>query len=187
MGDVTQILTEIRGGDPAASERLLPLVYDELRRLAAQRLAREAPGQTLQPTALVHEAYVRLVTAHSRGVWQSRGHFFAAAAQAMRRILVDKARAKRTLKRGGGKRRLAVEDCPATPERDAVDVLELDRALALLAEKHPRKAALVELRFFSGLSMEQAAEALGVSAATAYREWAYARAWLHREIFGDAG
>lgn len=186
MGEVTQVLTEIQGGDPVATERLLPLVYHELRRLAAQRLAQEAPGQTLQATALVHEAYMRLVTAESRQTWQSRGHFFAAAAQAMRRILVENARARRALKRGGGRLRVEVADCPEPCQDDATDILELDQALAKLSRHDQRKATLVELRFFSGLTMEQAADALGISVATAYREWAYARAWLHREVFGDA-
>lgn len=185
MNDVTRIMKAIQSGDPNAANQLLPLVYDELRRLAAQRLALEKPGQTMQPTALVHEAYLRLVGAEGQRRWDSRGHFFAAAAQAMRRILVENARRRKSLKRGGGRQRLDVElnDC-ASPELDD-DLLALDEALSKLAAKDPRKAKLVELRYFSGLTMEQAAAFLDVSISTAQRDWTYARAWLHRQIASE--
>lgn len=186
MSDVTQILLQIESGDPSATDKLLPLVYDELRRLAAQRLAQEKPGQTLQPTALVHEAFVRLVAAEHQPGWQSRGHFFAAAAKAMRRILVDSARRKKSLKRGGQEQRVEIEVKAQESGGDSVDLLAVDEALARLAVLHERKAQLVELRFFSGLTMEQAAGALGIAIATANRDWAYARAWLYRELSGDA-
>src|SRR4051794_25023284 len=183
MNDVTHILSAIDRGDPQAAEKLLPLVYDELRRLAAQRLAQEKPGQTLQATALVHEAYLRLVGADDPG-WDSRGHFFAAAAEAMRRILVENARRKGRQKRGGALARVDLEEaelaCPLPEE----DLLALDEALARLAAEDPVKARLVELRFFAGLGLEDAAAALGVSAPTAKRYWRYARAWLHREVSG---
>jgi RNA polymerase sigma factor (TIGR02999 family) len=185
MSDVTRILDDIGHGDPSASERLLPLVYDELRKLAAQRLAKEPPGHTLQATALVHEAYVRLVDAEHQQKWDSRGHFFAAAAEAMRRLLVDSARRKLSQKRGGGRQRVDVElpDNEDGPPSD--DLLALDDALKKLEAKDARKSKLVELRFFSGLTTEQAAEALGVSVATAERDWTFARAWLRREMSGD--
>lgn len=186
MSDVTRILNEIEAGEAGAAERLLPLVYNELRRMAARRLARERPGQTLQPTALVHEVYLRLVEAEQQqegeGAWKSRGHFFAAAAEAMRRILVEGARRKRSLRRGGGAVRIACELDSIACGEDSVDLLALDEALVRLAVKDPRKARLVELRFFSGLTMGQAAEALGISVTTAQRDWAFARAWLHREM-----
>ncbi len=186
MGDVTHIISEIQSDEPLTSERMLPLVYQELRRLATQWLAKEAPGQTLQATALVHEAYVRLVTAENRHQWQSRGHFFAAAAQAMRRILVENARRRACLKRGAGWDRVDADVGAAEMSADAVDLVQLDQALVQLAGKHPRKARLVELRFFSGLTTEQAAEVLGISEATAYRDWAYAKAWLHRAIYQES-
>lgn len=186
MSDVTQILSQIESGDPSAAEKLLPLVYDELRRLAAQRMAQENPGQTLQPTALVHEAFVRLVAAEHQPGWQSRGHFFSAAAQAMRRILVDSSRRKKSLKRGGQEQCVEIEWKALESGGDPVDLLAVDEALARLAILHERKARLVELRFFSGLTMEQAASALGIAIATANRDWAYARAWLYRELSGDA-
>jgi RNA polymerase sigma factor (TIGR02999 family) len=184
MTAVTQILGEIESGDPNAADQLLPLVYDELRRLAAQKLSHEKPGQTLQATALVHEAYIRLVGAeHQR--WDNRRHFFAAAAQAMRRILVENARRKRTEKRGGQQRRYdLLEIDPAAEARDD-DLLALDEALSKLADREPELAELVQLRYFAGLSVEQSARALGVSARTVKRHWAFARAWLLREL--DSG
>jgi RNA polymerase sigma factor (TIGR02999 family) len=190
MSDVTHILNAIEQGDPDAANQLLPLVYDELRRLAAQQLAHETPGQTLQPTALVHEAYLRLVAGGEpsppRGPsWRGLGHFFAAAAEAMRRILVDRARRKKRRKHGGDRRRVDLEahDQPvaSSPEERVAleeEVLALDEALPRLAEQDPLAAQVVRLHFFAGLSIEQSAEALGVSRATAYRQWAYARAWL---------
>ena len=181
MKEMTRILSAIQGRDALAAEQLLPLVYGELRRLAAGRLAREAPGQTLQATALVHEAYLRLVGAEDPG-WNGRGHFFAAAAEAMRRILIERARRNRALRRGGDRVRLDLDQAaPAAPERSE-DLLALDEALDRLAIKDARKAELVKLRYFAGLTMEQAAEALGISVATAKRHWAYARAFLYEEI-----
>ncbi len=187
MNEVTRILSAIEQGDPQAAARLLPLVYDELRRLAAQKLAREAPGQTLQATALVHDAYLRLVGADDPG-WDSRGHFFAAAAEAMRRILVENARRKQRLKRGGDRGRRDLDEtalsvaAPAGVPED--DLLALDAALTKLAERDPLPARLVQLRYFSGLTVDQAAEVLGISPSTADRSWAYARAWLRVEIAG---
>jgi RNA polymerase sigma factor (TIGR02999 family) len=187
MSEVTVILTAIEQGDLQAASRLLPLVYDELRRLAAQKLAHEKPGQTLDPTALVHEAYLRLVASGEASAprdvhWDSRGHFFAAAAEAMRRILVENVRRKRSLKRGGDRARLDFEEVkPAVPE-PREDLLALDGALNRLAAKDPVKAQLVQLRYFAGLTVEEAARALGISSTTAERYWAYARAWLQREI-----
>ena len=189
MSEFTRILTDIEQGDPRAAERLLPLVYDELRRLAAQKLAQERPDHTLQPTALVHEAYLRLVASGDASApreqsWDGRGHFFAAAAEAMRRILVENARRKRSLKRGGGLARQDVDaDQLATPEPNE-DLLALDEALNRFGAKHPVKAEVVKLRYFAGLSSEEAALALGISRATADRYWTYARAWLHREVAG---
>jgi RNA polymerase sigma factor (TIGR02999 family) len=212
MSDVTQILAAIDDGDPQAAEKLLPLVYDELRKLAAARLSHEKPGQTLQPTALVHEAYLRLVgtggkqdnetgrqgdeekddsmlplsPSPSLPLFSSRGHFFAAAAEAMRRILVESARRKHRLKRGGDlARRPLDESAVAAPEADE-DLIELDAALERLAAKDPRKAELVKLRYFAGLTQQQASEALGISITTADRDWAYARAWLFREMRAGA-
>jgi len=182
MSDVTRILSAIDQGDPRAAEQLLPLVYGELRKLAAQKLAQEAPGQTLQATALVHEAYVRLVDGEKVHDWNSRGHFFAAAAEAMRRILVEQARRKGRLKRGGGKERLDIDDVEIAFEGPADDVLALDEALARLAQKHPEKAELVKLRYFAGLTVDEAAKVLGVSTSTVDRHWTYARAWLYREL-----
>jgi RNA polymerase sigma factor (TIGR02999 family) len=183
MSEATRILSAIEQGDTSAAEQLLPLVYDELRRLAAQRLAQEKPGQTLQPTALVHEAYLRLVDVEQARHWDSRGHFFAAA-EAMRRILVESARRKKRGKHGGHLQRLALEDrdVPVPPPAD--DVLALDDALTRLAEADPEAARVVQLHFFAGLSIEQVAEMLGVSRATAYRQWAYARARLRSAIDG---
>jgi RNA polymerase sigma factor (TIGR02999 family) len=188
MSDVTQILSAVEQGDPQAAERLLPLVYDELRRLAAQKLAHEPPGQTLQPTALVHEAYLRLVGTDAAGRWDGRGHFFAAAAEAMRRILVENARRKRSQKRGGGRQRQPLEDVHlARGDVDDDNLLAIDEALVKFATKDRAKAELVKLRFFAGCTIDQAAQALGISPATAERWWVYARAWLHQEINGDAG
>jgi RNA polymerase sigma factor (TIGR02999 family) len=182
MSDVTQILSAIERGDPSAAEQLLPLVYDELRRLAAAKLSREAPGQTLDATALVHEAYLRLVGGAAAGSYQGGGHFFAAAAAAMRRILIDRARDKQAEKRGGGRRRQRLGDLAASAPDE--QLLALDEALKRLAAVDPVKARLVELRYFAGLTGEQAAEALGISPSTADRYWAYARAWLRAEVCG---
>ncbi len=185
MSEVTRILSDVEQGDPRAAERLLPLIYDELRRLAARKLAQERPDHTLQATALVHEAYLRLVeSAPHEHSWGGRGHFFAAAAEAMRRILVENARRKHSLKRGGALVRQALDaDQLAAPEARE-DLLALDEALNHLAAKHPVKAEVVKLRYFAGLSSEEAALALGISRATADRYWTYARAWLHRDIAG---
>ena len=187
MTDATRILSAIEQGDSNAAEQLLPLVYDELRKLAAQRLAQEEPGQTLQPTALVHEAYLRLVDVDQARQWDSRGHFFAAAAEAMRRILVENARRKKRGKHGGHLQRLSLEDrdVPVPPPAD--DILALDDALTQLAETDPEAARVVQLHFFAGLPIEQVAETLGVSRATAYRQWAYARARLRSAIDGGGG
>src|SRR5262249_8976520 len=186
MTEVTRILSAIEQGEPCAAERLLPLVYDELRRLAAQKLAQEKPGQTLQETALVHEAYVRLVGSGEVGRgeqrWDSRGHFFAAAAEAMRRILIERARAKRSAKRGGGRKRLDIDALDLATRAAPDQLLALDDALAKLAGEDPAAARLVELRYFAGLTVDQAGAALGMSTATAYRHWKYARAWLHSEL-----
>lgn len=185
--DVTQILNAIDRGDPSAADRLLPLVYDELRRLAVQRLMREKPGQTLQATALVHEAYIRLVDVDQRQNWNSRGHFFAAAAEAMRRILVERARHKASLKAGSAHDRVDLTDSQlnalfSLPPDCQANLLDLDRALEKLERLHPRNAELVKLRFFAGLTCEEAAQSLGVSAATAGRLWSYARSWLQVEL-----
>jgi RNA polymerase sigma factor (TIGR02999 family) len=183
MSDVTRILSAIEQGDAQAAARLLPLVYDELRKLAAQRLAQEKSGQTLQATALVHDAYLRLVGAGDPG-WNGRGHFFAAAAEAMRRIVVENARRKRRAKHGGGFRRVDLDEGPpVTGARD--DVLAVNEALAELARQEPAKAELVKLRYFAGLSLEDAAACLGISEATAKRHWAVARAWLFAALVDD--
>jgi RNA polymerase sigma factor (TIGR02999 family) len=183
MPDVTQILSRIEAGDASATDELLPLVYGELRRLAAQQLAKERPGQTLQATALVHEAYIRMVGSGQSDKWHGRGQFFAAAAESMRRILVDHARRKQSQKRGGGWQRVEL-DAVSAPERDR-DLLALDDALEKLAAQDPVKAKLVELRYFAGLTGDEAAEVLGISPTTADRHWAYARAWLKAEIRGS--
>jgi RNA polymerase sigma factor (TIGR02999 family) len=183
MSEVTRILSAIDRGDAQAAEQLLPLVYVELRRLAAQGLSREDPGQTLQPTALVHEAYLRLVGATDPG-WNGRGHFFAAAAEAMRRLLIERARRARSARRGGDRDRVDLDPAELAEPARSDDLLALDEALGLLTVKDARKAELVKLRYFAGLTMEQAAEALGISPATAHRDWNYARAWLHRSIAG---
>src|SRR5580765_5613403 len=182
MSDVTRILEAVEAGDPHAAEQLLPLVYDELRKLAAQRLAQEKPGQTLQATALVHEAYLRLVDVEHVQQFCGRGHFFAAAAEAMRRILVESARRRQSQKRGGGWVRNDLGSVAATEPDD--ELLALDEALQKLAEIDPLKAKLVELRYFAGLTSDEAAEALGISPTTADRHWAYARAWLQAEVRG---
>ena len=185
MGDVNRILADIERGDRQAAGELLPLVYDELRRLAGARLAREAPGQTLQPTALVHEAYLRLVGGDPGKAFDGRGHFFAAAAEAMRRILIDRARDRGRLKRGGGRRRVRLDLDALLAEPPGDDLLALDEALTALAAEDPGAAALVQLRVFAGLTLADAAGILGLSTATADRYWAYARAWLRVEIAGD--
>ncbi len=183
MHDVTRLLNAIAQGDPRAAGQLLPLVYEELRRLAARKLAHENPGQTLSATALVHEAYLRLAgdAAHD---WDSRGHFFAAAAEAMRRILVESARRKRRRKHGGDRQRVPLDDIADPAGAPSDDVLALDEALVRLAEEDPVKARLVELRFFAGLSVEDAARCLGISRSTADRYWVYARAWLYDKLRG---
>ena len=185
MNDVTRLLNAIAHDDPQAAGRLLPLVYDELRRLAAQKLAQEKPGQTLQATALVHEAYLRLVGKGDEPPWNGRGHFFAAAAEAMRRILVENARRKRRPKHGGDRRRIELDEAlPGAAPRE--DLLALDEALTRLAAQEPVKAELVKLRYFAGLSLEEAAACLSISPATAKRYWAVARAWLFAAL-SDAG
>jgi len=212
MSDVTRILSQIEQGDPAAAEQLLPLVYDELRNLAAAKLAHEKPGQTLQATALVHEAYLRLVGVRNDGAtererdgetgqasdpsvssslgpsfpaFDSRGHFFAAAAVAMRRILVENARRKQRVKHGGQLRRIELEQAEIAGRMPPEELLTLDEALSQLAAEDPAKAKLVELRFFVGMTNEEAADVLGISAVTAKRHWRYARAWLHKRLAGD--
>jgi RNA polymerase sigma factor (TIGR02999 family) len=185
MSEVTRILRALEQGDPHVASRLLPLVYEELRKLAAQKMAQEQPGQTLQPTALVHEAYLRLVGQGNPG-WQNRGHFFAAAAEAMRRILVEQARRKHRDKHGGQLHRADVDIAFLSAPVPNQDLLALDEALTKLAKADPFKAQLIQLRFFGGLSNEEAAEILGISAVTAKRHWRYARAWLHREVSGSS-
>ncbi|MCI0358496.1 MAG: ECF-type sigma factor [Planctomycetaceae bacterium] len=207
MTDVTRILSQIDSGDPAAAEQLLPLVYDELRKLAAAKLAHEKPGQTLQATALVHEAYLRLVGSQGPGTssqepgeanlapgsrplapgsFSSRGHFFAAAAEAMRRILVDQARSKGRQKRGGGRRRIDIDAIDVAIQATPDQLLAIDEALEKLRREDAAVYELVKLRYFAGMNIEQAAAALGISAPTAYRHWNYARAWLHGELLGSA-
>jgi RNA polymerase sigma factor (TIGR02999 family) len=190
MTEVTHLLSAIEFGDPGAAEQLLPLVYDELRRLAARKLAREKPGQTLQETALVHEAYVRLVGKGSEAAsreprWDNLGHFFAAAAETMRRILIDRAREKRSQKRGGGRKRLDIDAIDLATQAAPDQLLAVDDALARLAREDPAAARLVELRYFAGLTVDEAGKALDISTATAYRHWKYARAWLHSELLGQ--
>jgi len=182
MSDVTRILSQMESGDPAAAEQLLPLVYDELRKLAAARMAAESPDQTLQPTALVHEAYLRLISPGDEAKWENRGHFFAAAAEAMRRILVDAARRKRAAKHGGHLQRVELPDVPTESEIGDEKLLALDAALTRFAAEDPVAARVVELHHFAGLSIEDAATALGLSRATAYRHWTYARAWLRNAV-----
>jgi RNA polymerase sigma factor (TIGR02999 family) len=180
--EVTSVLLAIEQGEPQAAERLLPLVYDELRKLAARKLAQERPGQTLQATALVHEAYLRLVDQERAQRWGSRGHFFTAAAEAMRRILVESARRKKAAKAGGGWQRHELLDAELAVDSTSDDLFAVDDALTRFAAAHPRAARLVHLRFFLGQTLEEAAAQLGVEARTAYRDWAYARAWLRREL-----
>jgi RNA polymerase sigma factor (TIGR02999 family) len=182
MSDVTRILQSIEDGDPKAAEELLPLVYDELRKLAAAKMAQEKPGQTLQATALVHDAYLRLVDTERAGKWDSRGHFFAAAAEAMRRILVDSARRKQRIKHGGDRDRVDLDDVAIVGGAAPDELLSIHETIDRLAVNDIMSATVAKLCYFSGLDIEQAAEILDVSRATAYRHWAYAKAWLHREI-----
>ena len=182
MCDVTRILSAIEQGDPQAAEQLLPLVYDELRRLAAQKLAYEKPGQTLQATALVHEAYLRLVDAEKLHDWNSRGHFFAAAAEAMRRILIENARRRKAEKHGGDWRRIELTDAAICKGSKDEELLMLDDALSVLAREDSAAADVAKLRLFTGVSVEEAGDALGISRATAFRHWTYARAWLQAEL-----
>ena len=182
MSDVTSILSAIEDGDPKAAEKLLPLVYEELRKLAAAKMAQENPGQTLQATALVHDAYLRLVDSAREQNWENRGHFFAAAAEAMRRILVEKARRKRRLKRGGGYQRVDLDNLEIAVDGGVEDIIALDEALSKLGEIHPEKAQFVKLRYFAGLTVVEAARAMGISSTTADRYWTFARAWLYREV-----
>jgi RNA polymerase sigma factor (TIGR02999 family) len=184
MSEVTRILSAIEQGDPKAAAQLLPLVYDELRKLAAQRLAQENPGQTLQATALVHEAYLRLVDVEKAQPWNSRDHFFAAA-EAMRRILVENARRKHSAKHGGGHRRVNLEEAASLTVEPGPDILDLEDALTRLSQEDPVKAEVVKLRFFAGLTVEQTAETLGISRDTACRHWAYAKVWLYCALTGE--
>ena len=184
MSDVTHILSQMEQGDPSASDQLLPLVYEELRKLASQKMAQENPGQTLQATALVHEAYIRLVDVEKPQNWESRGHFFVAAAEAMRRILVERARSKSSLKAGGGRQRVAFSNLEPAIDGPDLDLLALDESLKRLQVKDPRKAEFVKLRFFAGLNHKQVAAALGISSSTADNEWAYAKSWLYVEMSG---
>jgi RNA polymerase sigma factor (TIGR02999 family) len=185
VNEVTRILSAIERGDPSAAEQLLPLVYDELRKLAAQKLAQEKSGQTLQSTDLVHEAYLRLVGDDNAHPWNSRGHFFAAAAEAMRRILVDQARRKRSLRRGGDLQRRPIEDHEIAAPEPSLDLLAVHEALERFHHVDAEAAQIVKLRYFAGLTIPQAAEALGISTSTADRSWAYARAWLHAALKHD--
>jgi RNA polymerase sigma factor (TIGR02999 family) len=183
MNDVTRILSAIEQGDPKAPEQLLPLVYDELRKLAAQWLARESPGQTLQATALVHEAYLRLIGSEAEAPsWTGRGHFFSVAAEAMRRILIENARRKRAMKHGGDLQRVDLDGVDVPQDAPSEDILAVDEALSRLAAEDPTKAELVKLRYFGGLSVEDAGRVLGISRATADRYWAFARVWLYSEL-----
>ena len=185
MNDVTQLLNAVAKGEANAASQVLPLIYEELRRLAAHKLAQEMPGQTLQPTALVHEAYLRLVGAGQEPRWDGRGHFFAAAAEAMRRILVENARRKRRAKRGGGRHRVQLDDAVPAPPASPDDLLAFDEVLTRLAVDDPHAAQVVQLCYFAGLSVEEAAESLGMARATAYRHWTFARAWLLEELAGE--
>jgi RNA polymerase sigma factor (TIGR02999 family) len=185
MSELTHILSAIEQGDPHAAEQLLPLVYEELRKLAAQKMAQEAPGQTLQATALVHEAYLRLVDVEKVQHWNSRGHFFGAAAEAMRRILVEQARRKRTLKGGGELQRVELAGVDPVTAGPTLDLLALNEALEKLAAKDARKAELIKLRFFAGLTNEQVAAALGVATSTVDADWAYAKSWLRVEMSAE--
>jgi RNA polymerase sigma factor (TIGR02999 family) len=187
MSDVTRILSQIESGDPTAAERLLPLIYDELRTLAAAKLAHEKPGQTLQATALVHDAYIRLVDVEKAQHWNSRGHFFAAAAEAMRRILINRARDKRRVKRGRDYQRLDLEQIDVALNTPDEELIELDDAIQGLAAADPEGANLVKLRFFAGLTLKEAAECLGIPRRTADRHWAFARAWLYDQLSAGEG
>ncbi len=188
MSEVTQLLLQIEQGNALAADQLLPLVYGELRRLAARKLSQERPGQTLDATGLVHEAYLKLAGGDNHHSWQGRNHFFAAAAEAMRRILVDKARRRNAYKHGGGRKRVDLEAaCSLADDAPATDLLALDEALDRLASRAPAKAELVKLRYFAGFTTREAAEALGISVATAERHWAYARSWLYAELNDDLG
>jgi len=186
MNEVTRVLSAIEGGDAHAAEQLLPLVYQELRQLAAQKLAQEKPGQTLEATALVHEAYLRLVDVEKTQHWNSRGHFFAAAAEAMRRILVENARRKKRLKHGGDLERVEIAMASLPTRMSSDELLALDEALEMLKHQDPVKAQLVTLRYFGGMTIEQASQVLNISRVTAHRYWTYARAWLHQRITGGA-
>ncbi len=185
MNDVTQILNAIQQGDPAASERLFPLVYNELRKLAQSRMRHESSDQTLQPTALVHEAYLRLVDVKNPQVWNSKGHFFGAAATAMRRILIENARRKKTLRRGGDRQRVHSEALDVCDSNDSNFLIALDKCLDELKQEKPEIAQVVHLRFFGGLTNEQCAEAMGISLRTVHRHWAFAKAWLHKKLSED--
>ena len=187
MSEVTRILSAIDEGDPQAAEKLLPLVYEELRKLAAQKLAQEKPGQTLQATALVHEAYLRLVDTEKAQQWNSRGHFFAAAAEAMRRVLIDTARCRHSRRRGGTAERCSLAGLEAAAPASDDELLAVNEALQRLQQVDPPKAELVKLRYFGGLTIPEAAQALGISVTTANRYWAYARAWLHEELAAGGG
>jgi RNA polymerase sigma factor (TIGR02999 family) len=182
MSDVTHILSQIESGDPSAANQLLPLLYDELRRLAAEKLAQERPGQTLQATALVHEAYIRLVDVEQAQHWDSRGHFFAAAAEAMRRILIENARRKTSVKAGGAMRRIELTDFPAEFHPAPDDLLALDDALSKLERDDPQEAQVAKLRLFGGLTVDEAAASLGLSRTTGFRHWTYARAFLQSKL-----
>ena len=186
MTEVTQILHQIHQGDPSAAEQLLPLVYDELRKLAAEKIVQEKPGQTLQATALVHEVYLRLVDVEKAQHWNSRGHFFAAAAEAMRRILIENARRKRADKRGGQRKRVSLDHADAVTVAPPDELLALDEALERLERHDPVAGKLVKLHYYAGLSLEHAAEALRISSATAYRHWTFGRAWLHGQLLADS-
>lgn len=185
MTEITRILSDIEQGNPQAAKDLLPLVYEELHKLAVQKMAQEKPGQTLQATALVHEAYLKLVDSEKIPQWNSRGHFFAAAAEAMRRILVENARRKKSCKHGGNRQRRSLEEVVPIAEENPQDLLELDEALDRLAEEDPVKANLVQLRYFAGMSIEEAAHVLGISRATAVRYWSYAKVWLLHAIMEE--
>jgi RNA polymerase sigma factor (TIGR02999 family) len=182
MSDVTQILSQIESGDPSAADQLLPLVYTELRRLATAKMAKESPGQTLQATALVHEAYIRLIGSEDQPGWNSRGHFFGAAAEAMRRILIENARRKQRLRHGGGRKRLDLDEQDLAADQDSEKLLALDTAIEALSEETPDVAEVVKLRYFAGLTIEQTAAALDISVRTVNRHWTYARARLFQEL-----
>jgi RNA polymerase sigma factor (TIGR02999 family) len=186
MSEITQVLERIQKGEPSAAEALLPLVYEELRKLAAQKMAQEKPGQTLQATALVHEAYLRLVDVEQRQRWDGRGHFFAAAAEAMRRILVERARQKKAVKYGGGRHRIDADTVAIVAPEANDDLVAIDQALDRLAALDPVKAELVKLRYFAGVTIEECAQALGISCATAKRYWTYSRVWLFEQVSGGS-